>query len=432
MPHTIAREPRGMKTKIKWFKEVLELEPGSKVFFPLARLYYEDGLIDEAEETLLQGLERNPDHLEARFLLVEILSKQDESIRAADEVATITKVLSRYPAFWKAWSETAAPQSRDSAMALSFLAANFQGRPISWSQVIAKGLDAIVGDGPVHAAMPEMPEATENEGEEGPTTRTRTMADLLAEQGDFQGALDIYEELLAKGEDDGDGGDLPTRIALMRAELGLDDAEDDLVEPATVEAEVEDSLGGGSLDETVAEFLDELSPGGEAPKPAAEEEAFDDAPDFDELADLEVAPDFDEALAEGDAELELEVDVESGVELEAEADVPTETEEVDETGAAEDSLLEADSEIGLEELDGLADVDDLDAAVEGLEDIVIDEAEPEAEVAVAEEAAATEESAVSEEPTEEEKDAPAPMPGKEALMQTLEALADRLEARSAL
>ena len=386
MPHPLARESRGMKTKIKWFKEVLELEPGSKVFFPLARMYYEDGLIDEAEETLLQGLERNPDHLEARFLLVEILDRQGEPIRAADEVGAITKVLSRYPAFWKSWSETAAPQSRDAAMALSFLAANFQGRPISWSQVIAKGLDALVGDGPVHAAMPEMADELEDEAEDGPTTRTRTMADLLAEQGDYQGALEIYEELLAKGETNGEG-DLPTRIALMRAELGMDDAEDDLVPPAPSDAVAAQSLSGGSLDETVAEFLGGLMPAGGDGQDEADP---DEAPDFDELAELEVAPDFDDAVEEDAPPVEaMEAAAPEAEPMDDDLDVP-----------------------GIEELDDVAEgLDDLDAL-------------PEAEPAMDETS-----EPVEADPVEAE---PAPMPGKEALMQTLEALADRLEARSAL
>ena len=406
MLHPLAREPRGMKTKIKWFKEVLELEPGSKVFFPLARMYYEDGLIDEAEETLLQGLERNPDHLEARFLLVEILDRQGEPIRAADEVGAITKVLSRYPAFWKSWSETAAPQSRDAAMALSFLAANFQGRPISWSQVIAKGLDALVGDGPVHEAMPEAarePEA-EAEAEDGPTTRTRTMADLLAEQGDYQGALDIYEELLAKGETSGEG-DLPTRIALMRAELGMDDAEDDLVPPSPSEAAVAQSLGGGSLDETVADFLGELMPAGARPQ---EEADPDEAPDFDELAELEVAPDFDAVVEEE----------------------PTPIEPMAATDPEAESMAD--------DLD-ISELDALDDAVEGLEELAVAEAQPDSdssdsdevvdpEPVVAVEAAEPEPA----EAAESESPESASMPGKEALMQTLEALADRLEARSAL
>jgi len=243
-----------MKTKIKWFKEVLELEPGSKVFFPLARLYYEDGDLDEAQLTLVQGLERNPDHLEARFLLVEIQSALDQPEAAASEVKTITGMLSRYPSFWKVWAESAAPASKDSAMALSFLAHNFQGAPISWSQVIEKGLDALFhDDGAPRPAL--APSASEDEDvcDEEANLRTRTMADLLADQGDYQGALEIYEELAAKCGS-GEGAELETLIARMRAKLG----------------------DGETLDDTVADFIGELTAGqgGDEPsEPSTVEEA---------------------------------------------------------------------------------------------------------------------------------------------------------------
>ena len=45
-----------MTEKIEWYKEVLELEPNSKVFFPLARLLAEAERTDEAVEILEQGL----------------------------------------------------------------------------------------------------------------------------------------------------------------------------------------------------------------------------------------------------------------------------------------------------------------------------------------------------------------------------------------
>jgi len=225
-------------TKINWFKEVLELEPGSKVFFPLARLYFEDENHAEAMATLRQGLSRNPDHIEARFLLVEILSRLGRADEAAQEVRTITAMLSRYPAFWKVWAENAAPASKDSAMALSFLAASFQGAALSWSQVIEKGLDALFrGNGAPRGAVPgaEAAEAAEAEdtqpqrrrkaaparraaSEADATIRTRTMADLLADQGDFQGALDIYTELADKAADH-EAAELEALIEKMRLKL---------------------------------------------------------------------------------------------------------------------------------------------------------------------------------------------------------------------
>lgn len=225
-------------TKINWFKEVLELEPGSKVFFPLARLYFEDGNHAEAMSTLRQGLSRNPDHIEARFLLVEILSRLGRADEAAQEVRTITAMLSRYPAFWKVWAESAAPASKDSAMALSFLAASFQGAALSWSQVIEKGLDALFrgngaplapGAGAAEAggAAPDEDAQPQRRRKAAPakraadadaTIRTRTMADLLADQGDFQGALDIYTELADKAAGH-EADELEALIEKMRLKL---------------------------------------------------------------------------------------------------------------------------------------------------------------------------------------------------------------------
>ncbi|MCK9239245.1 tetratricopeptide repeat protein [Desulfocurvus sp.] len=225
-----------MITKINWFKEVLELEPGSKVFFPLARLYFEDGNHAEAMTTLRQGLSRNPDHIEARFLLVEILSRLERDEEAAQEVGAITAMLSRYPAFWRVWAESAAPGSKDSALALSFLAASFQGEALSWSRVIEKGLDAIFhGNGAAPAPQAEAPGAPEADApaqrrrkpaaparraaaETDPTIRTRTMADLLADQGDFQGALDIYSELADKASGH-EADELTALIEKMRLKL---------------------------------------------------------------------------------------------------------------------------------------------------------------------------------------------------------------------
>lgn len=360
-----------MKTKIDWFKEVLEMEPGSKVFFPLARLYYEDGLLDEAEETLLQGLERNADHLEARFLLAEILDKQGEAMRAADEVQAITRVLSRYPSFWQLWAGSAAPASKDSAMALSFLAAHFQGRTLSWSQIIEKGLDALVADGAAVVSSPARRGSVPAAAQPDANLRTRTMADLLAGQGDPAGALDIYEELLAKCAP-GEEGDLPERVALMRSELGLDQ------EPGE---DAGDDVSGG-LEETVSRFLQDLVPqGAEASAESAIEadgEDLDDAPDFDELAELEASPDFD--------------GIAPGVE----------------------AVAEPDAVHDLEDLDTLLVEDAREPA----------EAEPEP--------AAMEADLPEEDPVGVEAAVAARMPGKDQLLQTLEALAERLEARSAM
>ena len=64
-----------MTEKIEWYKEVLELEPNSKVFLPLAHLYASRNEIDEAVAALEHGLSRHPEHMEARLFLIELLYK---------------------------------------------------------------------------------------------------------------------------------------------------------------------------------------------------------------------------------------------------------------------------------------------------------------------------------------------------------------------
>lgn len=223
-----------MKTKIKWFKEVLELEPGSKVFFPLAKLYFEDGAMDEAVSTLRQGLERNPDHLEARILLIEVLSRLGEHETALEEVETVAAVLSNYPSFWRAWAHIFAPKSKDGALALSFLAAQLQGKTISWPKIMEKGIESLVGDGmelfgAAETSRPAVDEAS---------VRTKTMARLLADQGDYRGALDIYEELAEtaagprRDELLGLAGDMRVKLDEARSAkaASLDESEEEAVE----------------------------------------------------------------------------------------------------------------------------------------------------------------------------------------------------------
>ncbi|MDR2668671.1 MAG: tetratricopeptide repeat-containing protein, partial [Desulfovibrio sp.] len=95
-----------MKQKIEWYKEVLELEPGSKVFFPLAKLLAADKQIGEAASVLRQGLLRHPDHVEARLLLVELLYRQGADEELSAQTDALAHLFSAYPGFWSAWSES--------------------------------------------------------------------------------------------------------------------------------------------------------------------------------------------------------------------------------------------------------------------------------------------------------------------------------------
>ncbi len=273
-----------MKQKIEWYREVLELEPNSKVFFPLARLEAGDSQPEAAIATLRQGLARHPDHIEARLLLVDLLHQTGREAELLPEVDSIGKLLGAYQGFWSAWSTRLAqtPETADAALALRFLAAGLDGRRLSWNAVIQQGLQSILQDGapavpapvlsaprpeeslaesvrekavflkadePPHLPEPEFAagpepygpagagfyEEDEGDGEEAFSLKTRSMAEVLAEQGDYAGALAIYAELKANAASSkAEEKNLAARMEELRAlmsnpvEEAASEAEDDL------------------------------------------------------------------------------------------------------------------------------------------------------------------------------------------------------------
>ena len=57
-------ERQSMSEKIEWYKEVLTLEPNSKLFFPLARMLAEEGLIEKLVGNL-------PNHINGAPVIIE-------------------------------------------------------------------------------------------------------------------------------------------------------------------------------------------------------------------------------------------------------------------------------------------------------------------------------------------------------------------------
>ena len=330
-----------MNEKIKWYKEVLELEPGSRVFFPLAKLLAEEESIDESVETLRQGLVKHPDHVEARLMLVELLSKQQSMGAVRHEVDGLGSIFSAYPGFWQAWSENLAknPEMLDASVAMRFFSETIHGRKLDWTSVIEAGLKALLLDeadkaadrseqsgvatiaAPQHVETPKMDippreakkasgqeasaplrvvsaklkrtpskkttlesvvemsdtskdsgtsaavgtttaanATTEESGEEDVSLRTRTMADVLADQGDFAAAAEIYQELADKAREE-EKAQLVARYEELRARaaeavpLPVSPADDDDV------ADIDSPEGSKLVDllESLAARLEERS-----------------------------------------------------------------------------------------------------------------------------------------------------------------------------
>jgi tetratricopeptide (TPR) repeat protein len=236
-----------MTKKIEWYQEVLSLEPGSKVFFALAKLFVDTDQLESAVATLRQGLDRHPDFLEARLLLARVLTRLGRETEAAQAVEPVSRALSAYPDFWRLWAKSAVAERRDFAVFLMLVASHFTDKPVQWMDVVLAGVNALstrlVGPPPAASAAapqapapqapaPQAPAVEPVFGGEEPgqglrltqagSLRTRTMADLLASQGDFAGARDIYQELWQGAASGPEREELSARIKKMDA--GLADA----------------------------------------------------------------------------------------------------------------------------------------------------------------------------------------------------------------
>ena len=257
-----------MNQKIEWYREVLEIEPNSKIFFPLSRMLAKDGRPDEAIAVLRQGVGRHPDHVEARLFLVELLYSGGRAVELQQEIDVLSVLFKNYPGFWRAWGEKLFDEqsSRDAGLAAIFFAAFLQNTPVSWAGVIAHGLKGLVSGenivrpsatvkethplspqpaspaeapvadvllenfvsapvAPILAVKESIPaeepqyiddgDVAEDEDEEPITLRTRSMAEILAEQGDIPGALDIYSELLATTSSEAERTELSMRMDVL-------------------------------------------------------------------------------------------------------------------------------------------------------------------------------------------------------------------------
>jgi len=145
-----------MTAKIEWYKEVLELEPNSKVFFPLARLLAEEGQTDESIKRLEKGLDRHPEFLEARLFLIELLYTQGYREKCNAEIEQLSKMFASYAGFWQAWAACLVSEQgqADTASIIRFLAAHFVSGPLNFNEVINRGLDSILGTGKEKQAKP--------------------------------------------------------------------------------------------------------------------------------------------------------------------------------------------------------------------------------------------------------------------------------------
>ena len=227
--------------KTKFYERVLELEPGSRLFFPLARQYYEQKNMTSAKQVLSEGLKRHPDHFEARLLFASVLNRLGDNQKARMIYGEIFDLLKNNHDFWEDLSDVlSARGEKDLSLAAAFFARSGEDNSLTWADILKKGMDNLgqghgksIPQGPEAAAGhpgtrgsqdrgadedpdPETlaedtagPDLESHEDEfEDPEewaefdidneARTKSMADILFGQEEYAKAHDIYRELWHK------------------------------------------------------------------------------------------------------------------------------------------------------------------------------------------------------------------------------------------
>lgn len=252
-----------MQDKIKWYEEILALEPGSKLFYPLARLYLEAQELDRAASVLNSGLEKHPEFFQARLLLLDVLHGQGQTHALQEQMQHTLAMLAQNHNFWQLAAEYYEKQGdHDLAVALRFLGQGLQGRHLGWVQLLQQALQdndrqelinnqrqkarhehkkawtldleekdqAGLAQGSAGQQVSDVYMQDADPGEQAQMEadqkqsaklqyKTMTMAEILAKQGDFHGALEIYAWLLEQAQSRSRQAELQKRIDELRQKV---------------------------------------------------------------------------------------------------------------------------------------------------------------------------------------------------------------------
>ena len=292
-----------MQDKLKCYEEALATDPGSRLFFPLAKLYLDNEQIEKAEKVLKTGLERYPEHLEARLLLANIYFLRGQEEEGEKICVDMFSFLKKNMFFWSVLERFFSREGDvDFALVFRFLASRAKGEKLTWGDVLNAGLLALesteglerkqdkdfdlkqTGDqGPGKELFAAQDVAADTTGDIGigvnkelvepfddiedvkelnfeQETRTRSLADLLFEQEEYAKALDIYEELLQKDISDAERNELEKRVKEIKDILALETkSREGAFAEETDEDEYEKSFDEQSSQVEIIDFLSKLA-----------------------------------------------------------------------------------------------------------------------------------------------------------------------------
>jgi tetratricopeptide (TPR) repeat protein len=130
-----------MNDTLALFDELLEHDSGSKIFFPLARLYRKQGHLQRAIEVVEKGIERHPDYLEAQLYLIDLLYEAGDEPAAERKAQSILTKLLSYEKVWVSLrGHYARSQQPDLALAAFIMERNAHGEAVDLAKLMTCGI----------------------------------------------------------------------------------------------------------------------------------------------------------------------------------------------------------------------------------------------------------------------------------------------------
>lgn len=186
--------------------ELLDQDPGSTIFFPLAKLYRKHGNATKALDVVRKGITKHPQFLEAQLFLIDVLHEHGRHEEAEEAASAIFKQLQSSSAFWQSLRIFFTKKKKnDAAFAAFLLGQTAQHLSVDFFSLLHDGVEKYAQQ-TLHSHSDRTEPEFDLDADEvtqiciNSGIRTKTMAKLLAAQGEIAQAINIYDELLATSQ----------------------------------------------------------------------------------------------------------------------------------------------------------------------------------------------------------------------------------------
>lgn len=219
-----------MNDTLRLLDELLEHDSGSKIFFPLARMYKKQGDTARAIEIIRKGLGFHPDYLDAQLFLIELLHDAGLSGEAETIAQSIYAKFSQYGAFWSTLRSSFVKADHSELLLAAFLFEQAsKNQNVNLFSLLQSGISQYLESTVPPVVAIQEPE-NDLDAEEvtqiciNSGIKTKTMARLLLSQGEYEQSIRIYDELIDACEDPTERAELVDLRSHAQRASGIQDA----------------------------------------------------------------------------------------------------------------------------------------------------------------------------------------------------------------